>query len=111
MQYKRQELAKVPLILHFLSFPGISMKSAPLLSSLVASALFVGPSLAITLTDPSQLTTTTYDYIIVGGTRRPCRSLSSGLDFGSAGNAGLVLANRLTENSTATVLVLEAGVR
>lgn len=110
-RYKRREMAMILHILHFLSFPGINMKSASLFSVLVVSALFVGSSLAITLTDPSQLTTTIYDYIIVGGTQRPCRSMSSGLDIGSAGNAGLVLANRLTENSTATVLVLEAGVR
>lgn len=43
------------------------MKSASLLSVFVASALFFSRSLAVTLTDASQLTTTTYDYVIVGG--------------------------------------------
>ena len=44
-----------------------AMKSAALLSSFIASALFFSRSLAVTLTDASQLTTTTYDYVIVGG--------------------------------------------
>lgn len=44
-----------------------AMKSVSLLSSFVASALFFSRSLAVTLTDASQLTTTTYDYVIVGG--------------------------------------------
>ncbi|KAF9492662.1 aryl-alcohol oxidase-like protein [Pleurotus eryngii] len=44
------------------------------------------------LTDPTQLTTTTYDYVIVG-----------------AGTAGSVLAARLTEDALVRVLVVEAG--
>ncbi len=85
------------------------MKSAAILSSFIASALFFSRSLAVTLTDASQLTTTTYDYIIVGGVYFASR-LKTSANSATAGNAGLVLANRLTEDGTTTVLVLEAGV-
>ncbi|KJA13938.1 GMC oxidoreductase [Hypholoma sublateritium FD-334 SS-4] len=69
------------------------MKTAPLPALLVASALFIGRSLSIILTDPAQLKTTTYDYIIVG-----------------AGTSGLALAARLSEDTELNILVLEAGV-
>ncbi|WWC60111.1 uncharacterized protein I303_102675 [Kwoniella dejecticola CBS 10117] len=58
------------------------------LSSLLPSALAVSGL----LTDRSQVSGQTFDYVIVGG-----------------GLGGLVVANRLSENPDTTVLVIEAG--
>jgi hypothetical protein len=60
------------------------------------------------LDHPSQLTTLTYDYIIVGGT--PFRSTSQfAAHEAKGGTAGNVVASRLSENPKFSVLVLEAG--
>ncbi|WWC68790.1 uncharacterized protein I206_102725 [Kwoniella pini CBS 10737] len=58
------------------------------LSSLLPAALAISGL----LTDPSQVSNQTFDYVIVGG-----------------GLGGLVVANRLSENPDITVLVIEAG--
>ncbi|KAF8920580.1 aryl-alcohol-oxidase from pleurotus Eryingii [Mucidula mucida] len=60
---------------------------------LLRSLWFVAPAWAALYTSPKDLPDTTFDFVVVG-----------------AGAAGSVVANRLTEDSNVTVLVLEAGV-
>ncbi|KAH9475864.1 Pyranose dehydrogenase 1 [Psilocybe cubensis] len=68
--------------------------TAILLVSVVFYLGIIQLALGVIITDPSQIAgTSPFDYIIVGG-----------------GTAGFVVANRLTENSTIRVLVLEAGI-
>ncbi|KAF8665591.1 hypothetical protein AX16_000048 [Volvariella volvacea WC 439] len=63
-----------------------------LLSQLVLASTLVSQAYSAIFNSPDELVTNTYDYVVVGG-----------------GNAGAVVAARLTENPDRRVLVLEAG--
>ena len=84
-------------------------KTSCLLPFLCALASVIGLTNGALYTDADDLPKAVYDFVIVGGM---CALilLVLVLNFGLAGAAGNVLARRLTENSTYSVLVIEAGV-
>ena len=86
---------------------------SPYFFTIFLSISLFTPSSSVTLTQVSQLKTFTYDYIVVGGASPELKNQAFNRDrhLLAAGTAGLVVANRLTEDLKTTVLVLEAGVR
>ncbi|THV01116.1 alcohol oxidase [Dendrothele bispora CBS 962.96] len=77
------------------------MLSSKSLLSLSLLAPLIGVGNAALFTDPRDLPKTKYDFIVIGGLQLSYIAV--------AGTAGNVVANRLSEDSTKTVLVVEAG--
>lgn len=80
-------------------------------AELCLAFMFIPVSLGALYHDPSELPRSVYDYVIVGGQFFLYHAHASINLPCAAGNDGNVIASRLTENPSITVLVLEAGVR
>lgn len=83
------------------------------LTQWVIASTFVLPSLAKLYNNPSELTKTTYDYIVVGGEFRVIHSIRyhfTDFCYLIAGAAGAVVAARLSEDPKISVLLVEAGI-
>ena len=77
--------------------------------AIIILALFGTTGLCNLYEDVADLPSRVYDYVVVGGMYlAPDKVL--GIDHISGGTAGNVVANRLTEDPSVSVLVLEAGV-
>ncbi|KAF8663985.1 hypothetical protein AX16_000836 [Volvariella volvacea WC 439] len=68
------------------------MTSFKTLYSFVVASILISPSYSALYKDPSQLPSTTYDYVVIG-----------------AGIGGSIVAARLSENPNHQILLIEAG--
>lgn len=83
--------------------------SVMLQAAFLLLSLFVLPAWGAIFTDPSQLKTATYDFIVVGGQWLSFMYRTHINFFVTAGAGGGVVASRLSENPAFKVLLIEAG--